>query len=84
MSKRSTRDIKRQILRTLIREGNLTFAQLERKANTGYITIKINCEELQDFGAVSIIKKEKHTATGRPYFLVSITKEGKRIVNEFK
>ena len=82
MTKRATRDIKMLILKTLNKEGDLTFAQLERKTNTGFITIKANCEELQHYSFVSILKKDKHSATGRPYFLVSITKEGKRIINK--
>ncbi len=64
----------------LNREGGLTLAQLERKINTGFRTIKSNCEELQEFGAVSITKEERHEATGRPYFIISITKQGKKIL----
>lgn len=80
MSKRATKEIKKAILKALASTGEMTYAQLERKVNTGFISIKNNCEELQTYGAVSIIKKEKHPATGRPYFIVSITKQGKKII----
>jgi len=82
MTKRGSQDIKKLILKILDKEGNLTFAQLERKLNTGFRTIKANCEELEEFGAVSIIKKEKHEATGRAYFLVSITAQGRKILEK--
>ena len=80
MSKRGSQDIKKLILKTLDKEGSLTFAQLERKLNTGFRTIKSNCEELEEFGAVNIINKEKHEATGRAYFLVNITQQGRKIL----
>ena len=80
MTKRNVKEIKRSILRILDKEGNLTFAQLERKVNTGFITIKSNCEELEKFGAVSITKMDKHKATGRSYFLISLTKQGRELL----
>jgi len=83
MSKRRTREIKRLILQLLHNEGDLTFAQLERKVNTNFVTVRSNCEELAAFGMVTITKKERHPATGRPYFIVGITKRGKTIVEGY-
>ena len=80
MKKRSVKEIKIAILKILNEEGDLTLAQLERKVNTGFLTIKSNCEELETFGAVSITKKDKHLATGRPYFIIGITKQGRDLL----
>ena len=75
MSKRSSREIKKKIL-SLIKEKPLTLAQLERKVNTGFRTIKSNCQELESFGFVQIETIKKHKANGKPSYLVRITKEG--------
>ena len=75
MPKRSSYDIKRKIL-LAVKEKSLTYAQLERKVNTGFRTIKANCEELEDFGTVKIDKLEKHPANARVFYKISITKQG--------
>ncbi|HLC72674.1 MAG TPA: hypothetical protein VJH37_03770 [Candidatus Nanoarchaeia archaeon] len=82
MVKRPSKDIKKAILSVLNKEGDLTYAQLERKVNTAFVSIVDNCQELQTFGAVIISRKDKHKATGRPYFLVSITKQGRDILKK--
>ncbi len=74
MSKRSSFDIKKKILELV--KSPKTFAELERKVNTGFITIKENCEELEKFGFVTIKKISKHSANGKPYFEVKITEQG--------
>ncbi len=79
MYKRSSLNIKKKILE-LITSSPMTFAQLERKVNTGFITIKTNCEELQLYGFVKIEKKEKHQRSGRPYFQVKITEKGREFL----
>ena len=81
MVKRSSFDIKKRILE-LIKSSNLTFAQLERKTNTGYNTVKNNCEELAIYGFIKIEKKEKHPKSGRNYFEISITLEGRDFLNK--
>jgi predicted transcriptional regulator len=81
MSKRSPFNIKKSIL-TLIKSSPLTYAQLERKVNTGFVTIKDNCEELQSYGFVKIEKKDKHERSGRPYFQVRITEEGLKFLKK--
>ena len=52
------------------------YAQLERKIDTGYRSIKENCEELQYFGQVNIETIGKHPANGRVSYQVSITLQG--------
>lgn len=54
----------------------MSYAQLERKINTGFETIKSNCEELEKFGFVEIKKMGKHERNGKPYFNIKITEKG--------
>jgi len=81
MIKRSSFDIKKKIL-SLVKSSPLTFAQLERKTNTGYNTIKNNCDELELYGFVNIEKKEKHPKSGRPFYQVKITNKGREFLRE--
>ena len=81
MSKRSSFDIKKRIL-TLIKSSPLTFAQLERKTNTGFLTIKNNCEELKLYGFIGIEKQKKHPKSGRPYSIIKITEKGLEFIKE--
>lgn len=75
MSKRTSYEIKKNIL-YCVREKPSTYAQLERKINTGFRSIKENCVELKSFGQVDIKLLKGNPANGRPYHLVSITKDG--------
>ena len=75
MPKRSSIEIKEKILLCL-KEKSYTYAQLERKIDTGYRSIKENCEELQYFGQVNIETIGKHPANGRVSYQVSITLQG--------
>ncbi|MDP2906703.1 MAG: hypothetical protein Q8O03_02080 [Nanoarchaeota archaeon] len=80
MSKRSSYEIKKKILLAL-KDKSLSYAQLERKINTGFRTIKSNCQELEQFGQVKI-DKIKHPATGRTAYIVSITKQGLKFLEK--
>jgi len=75
MSKRSSFNIKKKIL-GLIKSSPMTLAQLERKVNTGFNTIKSNCQELESYEFIKIEKKEKHPKSGKPYFQIKITEKG--------
>ncbi len=75
MSKRSSFDIKKKILE--LSKSEKTFAELERKINTGFNTIKSNCEELEKFGFIEIKKEKKHEKNGRPFFIIKITEQGR-------
>lgn len=83
MIKRSSFDIKKKIL-ALIKSSTLTFAQLERKTNTGYNTIKSNCNELELYGFIKIEKKEKHPKSGRSFYQVKITDKGRKLLRELE
>ncbi len=75
MSKRTSFDIKKRILSNL-KNSILTYAELERKVNTGFKTIKSNCEELEIYGLIEIKRVEKHSKNGKAYFQIKITDKG--------
>jgi len=77
--KRPSMAIKKQILLALKKEV-LTYAQLERKINTGFRTIKQNCEELKEFGFIIIEKISNHPKNGKPSYKIKITEIGKTYI----
>ena len=74
MSKRSSYAIKKQIL-LKVKENPATYAELERKVNTGYRTVKANCEELKEYDFIEI-QSVTDPANGRPSHVVKITEKG--------
>ena len=78
--KRKVLDIKKDILRTLKKEGELSFKALEIKVNTGSQTIFTQLEELEFFGAIEVKKIKKNPKTGRPSKSVCLTEVGKKLV----
>lgn len=80
--KRSSQQIKKSVLQILKDGNSRTFADLERKINTGYRSILSNCKELEIFGAITIEKLNKHESNGKPYFHVSITASGREILKK--
>jgi len=76
MSKRSSFEIKKKIL-FLLKSGDLTYAQLERKTNTGFRTIKNNCDELESYEFIKIEKNKKHPKSGKPYSVIKVTEKGR-------
>ncbi|HIH91598.1 TPA: hypothetical protein HA281_02240 [Candidatus Woesearchaeota archaeon] len=83
MPKRSSYEVDKKILMVL-KEGPVTYAKLERKVNTGFRTIKSRCEHLETLGSVKVKKIDRHPATGRPSFEVSITGAGMEALKRFK
>lgn len=83
MAKRGSYEIKKQIL-MVVREKPATYAQLERKIDTGYRTVKANCDELSDYGYIAVEKTEKNPANGRPSFRVSLTVQGREFLQKRK
>lgn len=80
MSKRGSYEIKREILMS-VREKPATYAKLERKVDTGFRTIKANCEELSDYGYITVEKVERDPANGRPSFKVKLSESGRAFLN---
>ena len=83
MKKRPTREIK-QIILFVLREKPATYAQLERKVNTGYRTVKSICEDLAQYGQVEIKRIGKHPANGRPSYKVYLTNQGQESIRGLK
>ncbi len=75
MPKRTSYQVKKNIL-LVLKERAATYADLERKVNTGFRTVKSNCEELKEFGHVRIDEINKHPSNGRKAHKVSLTKRG--------
>lgn len=80
MPKRSSHEIKKKIL-LAIKEKPATYAQLERRVNTGYRSIKANCEELKYFDQV-LIEEKQHPANGKLSYSISITPRGLKTIEE--
>lgn len=72
MSRRKALDIKKEILRVLKKNGELSLRELDIKVNTNYKTIRDQIKELEFFGEIEIIKHEKSEKTGRPYTSVKL------------
>jgi predicted transcriptional regulator len=76
MYKRKSIEVKKEILK-LLKSSKMSYAQLERKVNTGFRTIKSNCEELESYGFIEVKKIPKHPSNGKESFLISITAKGR-------
>lgn len=81
MGKRGSYEIKQRILMA-VREKPASYAELERKVNTGFRSIKSNSKELSDYGYITIEKVERDPANGRPSFKVKISESGRSFLNK--
>lgn len=70
--KRKPLEIKKEILKILKEYGEISVKKLERKVNTNYQTILSNCEELEYFRVVKILKTTKGSNNGRSYLLIKL------------
>lgn len=70
--KRKSLEIKKQILKILKEQGELSLRDLDIKVNTSYQTIRDQIEELKFFELVEIIQHAKSEKTGRPYTTVRL------------
>ena len=78
--KRTSQEIKKEILKILSNIKSLSYSELERKVNTGYKTIVSNCQELQSFDSVKITKLKDHVSNGKEYSLIKITEQGRKFL----
>lgn len=83
MPKRQTKDIKNKAL-FVLREKPATYAQLERKLNTGYRTVRAICEDLEVYGQVEVKHIRKHPSNGRPAYEVHLTSHGHETLKKLK
>ncbi len=80
MKKRSSLELKKQILKHLSKHGETSLKMLEIKLKTNFKSIKIQCEDLSFFKLVELIRQDKNPNTGRPATLVKITNRGKEFI----
>lgn len=78
--KRKVLDIKKNILRELKKNNELSLKTLEIKIKSGSQTILNQIEELKFFKTIEIIRYNKNKFTGRPYTAVRITNFGRDLV----
>ena len=72
MAKRTSKKVRKDILKVL-RDGKIyAYGAIERKANTNWKTVRNHCEELKLFRAVTISKEGK----------VKITKHGLELLKK--
>lgn len=83
MPKRHTYEIQEKIL-FILKENPETYARLERKVNTGFRTVKMNCETLKRLGMVKIDRVPKNPANGQESYLLSLTEEGTKAVKKIR
>jgi predicted transcriptional regulator len=80
MSGRTSLELKKEIL-LILKDGKPhSYAELEKKVNSNWQTIRTHCKELQIFKCVKVALKQHHSKNNKPYFEVSITKEGNEIL----
>ncbi len=72
MSRRKALDIKKEILKVLKRDGELSLRDLDIKVNTNSSTIRTQIEELEFFEMVIVTKHQKNEKNGRPYTTIRI------------
>ncbi len=72
MARRKALDIKKEILKILKREGELSLRELDIKVDTNSHTIRTQIEELEFFDRVIVTKYPKNENNGRPYTTVRI------------
>lgn len=72
MSRRKALDIKKDILRVLKHEGELSLRDLDIKVNTNSHTIKTQIEELEFFDKVQTVRHSKNDKNGRPFTTVKL------------
>ena len=80
MQKRSSLELKKAILKYLIKNGETSLKELDIKLRSGFKSITIQVKELEFFKAVEIIKTNKNPKTGRPSTSVKITDIGRGLI----
>lgn len=72
MKRREGLDIKKNILKVLKENGEMSLGEIERKTNANNLTILNHLKELEFFGKVEIIVHKRSEKTGRPYTSVKL------------
>ena len=72
MVRRKALDIKKDILKILKEEGEMSLRDLDIKINTNSSTIRTQVEELEFFDKVVVTKHSKSDKTGKYYTTVRL------------
>jgi predicted ArsR family transcriptional regulator len=80
MIRRSSLELKKEILKYLDKNGESSLKKLDMKLRSGFKSIKIQVKELEFFGTIQIIKQKKNPKTGRPSTSVKISEAGKKLI----
>ncbi len=72
MAKRTSKQVRKAILKVLSDGKEHTYGDLERKANTNWQTVRNHCDDLKLFNAVIITKENK----------IKITKQGLKLLKK--
>ena len=70
--------IKKAIINQL-KQKDCSLREIQTKVNTNHITIISHCKELEYFGFVELRRLSENKRNGRPYTLVKITEQGKKL-----
>jgi predicted transcriptional regulator len=76
MHARNSLELKKKILFILSDGKEHTFAELERKVNSNWQTIRSHCRELEIFRCVKIEYKKNHSKNNKPYYVITINQQG--------
>jgi len=80
--RRTVIQIRKEILGLLMSEGELSFRQLESKANTSTKTIKTQVEDLDSLGFIVVTQHKSHPKNKRPYHTCKITEKGMKYIKK--
>lgn len=84
MSGRNSLKLKKLILEVL-RDGKPhTYAELEKRINSNWRTVRDHCKELEIFGCITIEKKASHKRNNKPFHEILITKHGIEAVKKME
>lgn len=78
--KRAPLKLKKEILKIIKKEKEISLRALDIKLSTNSKTLISQVKELHFFKAVEIIKYEKNEKNGRPYTSVKLTKFGSSLI----
>jgi predicted transcriptional regulator len=84
MSNRNPLQMKKQILSALMENKSMSYAQLEKKVNSNWQTIRSHCKELEVFNCIDVKEMKSHTRNNKPYTEINITKEGIVILKKLR
>lgn len=81
MERRNAIDIRKEILRSLKENREMSIRKIESKINTNFNTIKRQVQDLESLGFIKIIENDSHPKNKRPFKICQITSDGLKWIN---